>query len=101
MRVPIKSCGSQFERVEAALAESFADKVASFDRYRGYVWLADKPERLEHKVLERPKLVICYKVVVAGERKLPQMELVSPVYIPQYCLFSWHGPRHWVPRKVN
>ncbi|KAH7707525.1 ATP-dependent RNA helicase DHX8 isoform 2 [Aphelenchoides avenae] len=75
MRVPIKSCGSQFERVEAALAESFADKVASFDRYRGYVWLADKPERLEHKVLERPKLVICYKVVVAGERKLPQMEL--------------------------
>lgn len=83
--MPRKSCGKQYDRVQAALAASFADRAASFEKEGRYVWLADKSQRFERKarvmasidsVLQaRPlKLVICYKVIGSSS---PKMHLVS------------------------
>lgn len=88
MGVTQRSCGSEFERIQAALAECFSDKAAVGDGNGRYVWLADKPNLFHEKVKVEPcmdsdlykrpyMLVICYRVIVSGELKKAHMQLVS------------------------
>ncbi|KAH7711634.1 hypothetical protein AAVH_21058 [Aphelenchoides avenae] len=90
--VPRSSCGSQYSRVVQTLAACFADKAASLEGGSRYIWLADKSKRLDGKMRVElstdsdlcrrrasPQLVICYKVVVPGESRVPYMHLVTEV----------------------
>ncbi|KAH7725904.1 hypothetical protein AAVH_06749 [Aphelenchoides avenae] len=94
LNVSRRSCGSDYRRVQAALAASFGDKAACHCGDGRYAWLADKCQLFDKKMRvvassdsviqgDPRRLVICYKVIVSTGTKMVLVTEVEKDMLPE------------------